>query len=459
MSQSELEVIESGFNKLADYLVSSLNKDEHLTISLNSERSQFTRFNHAKVRQTGVVADGTMSLNLICNQREANAAFPFTGDWTVDSTRALDNLSYLRQEVAQIPENPYAVLPENKGSSREVYEGELLPAEQAIAALLEPTQGVDFIGFYAAGAIARANANSAGQKHWFATETFSIDYSMFTSVELADNSAGDRTADRAVKGGYAGRHWEQAAYAAQIDRSKQQLQALSLPAKSIQRGQYRTYFAPDAAAELLGMLRGAVGEASLQQGSSALLKLRQGERQLSPLLNLKENFRGGTVPRFNELGEMSPEELPVIVAGQLVNPLVSTRTAKEYGKTANGAGSSEYMRAPEVGVGDLAAAEILTRLGTGLYLSNLHYLNWSDRPGGRITGMTRYACFWVENGEIVAPIENLRFDDSIYEFLNANLEAFTDFQEFIPATDTYGSRSLGGIAVPGMLVSSFTFTL
>jgi predicted Zn-dependent protease len=454
MSQADLEVIEAGFNKLADYLVGSLSKDEHLTISLNSERSQFTRFNHARVRQTGAVADGTMSLNLICNQREASAAFPFTGDWTVDSTRALDNLSYLRQEVAQIPENPYAVLPENKGSSREVYAGDLLPAEQAIAAMLEPTQDVDFIGFYAAGAIARANANSAGQKHWFATETFSIDYSMFTSVELADRA----TVDRAVKGGYAGRYWDGAAYAAQIERSKQQLWALSLPAKSVQRGQYRTYFAPDAAAELLGMLRGA-GEASLQQGSSALLKLRQGEKQLSPLLNLKENFRGGTVPRFNELGEMAPEELSVIAAGKLVNPLVSARTAKEYGKTANGAGSSEYMRAPEVGVGDLSAAEILTRLGTGLYLSNLHYLNWSDRPGGRITGMTRYACFWVKNGEIVAPIENLRFDDSIYEFLNDNLESFTDFQEFIPATDTYGSRSLGGIAVPGMLVSSFTFTL
>jgi predicted Zn-dependent protease len=454
MSHSELEVIEAGFNKLADYLVGCLHRDEHLNLSLNCERSQFTRFNHAKVRQTGLVADGSASLNLICDRREANATFPFTGDWTVDSTRALDNLDYLRQEVAQLPENPYVVLPENQGSSREVYTGNLLLAEQVVDAILQPAQGVDFIGFYAGGAIARASANSAGQKHWFATETFSIDYSMFTEVEVE----GDRSADRAVKGGYAGRNWDQSAYVAQIDRSKQQLQALTLPAKSIQRGQYRTYFAPDAAAELLGMLRGA-GEASLQQGSSALLKLRNGEKQLSPRLHVKENFCGGTVPRFNELGEMSPEELPVIKAGELVNPLVSTRTAKEYGKTANGAGSGEYMRAPEVGVGDLPLAEILTKLGTGLYLSNLHYLNWSDRPGGRITGMTRYACFWVENGEIVAPIENLRFDDSIYDFLNTNLEAFTDFQEFIPATDTYGSRSLGGITVPGMLVSSFTFTL
>jgi predicted Zn-dependent protease len=454
MSHSELEVIEAGFNKLADYLVGCLHRDEHLTISLNCERSQFTRFNHAKVRQTGLVADGMASLSLICDQREANAAFPFTGDWTVDSTRALDNLDYLRQEVAQLPENPYVVLPENRGSSREVYTGDLLSAEQLVDEILEPAQGVDFIGFYAGGAIARASANSAGQKHWFATETFSIDYSMFTEVELA----GDRSADRAVKGGYAGRHWEQSAYVAQIKRSKQQLQALTLPAKLIQRGQYRTYFAPDASAELLGMLRSA-GEASLQQGSSALLKLRNGEKQLSPRLHVKEDFRGGTVPRFNEFGEMAPEEIPVIMAGELVNPLVSTRTAKEYGKTANGANGGEYMRAPEVGAGDLPLSEILTRLGTGLYLSNLHYLNWSDRPGGRITGMTRYACFWVENGEIVAPIENLRFDDSIYDFLNNNLEALTDFQEFIPATGTYSNRSLGGITVPGMLVSSFTFTL
>jgi predicted Zn-dependent protease len=194
-------------------------------------------------------------------------------------------------------------------------------------------------------------------------------------------------------------------------------------------------------------------------GSSALLKLRTGEKSLSTLFNLKENFSKGTVPRFNELGVIAPEELAVIASGKLVNPLVSAKTAKEYNQIANGASNGEYMRSPEIGVGTLKQSEILSRLGTGLYLSNLHYLNWSDRSNGRITGMTRYACFWVEDGEIIAPIENLRFDDSIYDFLNQNLEAFTDFQEFIPNTDTYGSRSLGGILASGMLVKNFTFTL
>jgi predicted Zn-dependent protease len=451
MMNQDLEKLETGFQSLSHQLIDSLVENEHLTISLNSERSQFTRFNHAKVRQSGLVADGTISLNLIHNQREASAAFPFTGDLTTDSIRALEQLDYLRSEVALLPENPFIVLPENKGSSHEVYEGSLLPPEQAIASILDSLGDIDFTGFYASGSMIRANANSAGQKHWFATDSFFVDYSIFNQTASGDAQA--------VKGIYAGKAWQQSDYEAQIERSKQKLLALNLPAKTIQKGEYRTYFAPDAAAELFGMLADSVGEASLQQGGSALLKLRDREKSLSPLLNFKENFHGGTVPRFNQLGEMAPLEIPIIVAGELLNPLVSSRTAKEYGKVGNAAGSGEYPRAPEIGAGDLSVDQILKALDTGLYLSNLHYLNWSDRSGGRITGMTRYACFWVENGEVVAPIENLRFDDSIYDFLNQNLEALTDFREFIPNTGTYGSRSLGGVLCPGLLVNNFKFTL
>jgi len=117
------------------------------------------------------------------------------------------------------------------------------------------------------------------------------------------------------------------------------------------------------------------------------------------------------------------------------------------------------LRSPEILPGTLPAADILKALDTGLYLSNLHYLNWSDRPTGRITGMTRYACFWVENGEIVAPIENLRFDESLYQCLGDHLIAITDFQEFIPEVNTYDYRDPGGMRVPGILTEGFTYTL
>ena len=109
------EQLEQAFYQLADRLIDSLHDGEHLTINLESERSQFTRFNNAKVRQSGVVADGNVTVSLIYNQREAYAKFPFTGVSEIDDAYAIANLDYLRQEVAQIPENPYLVLPENQG--------------------------------------------------------------------------------------------------------------------------------------------------------------------------------------------------------------------------------------------------------------------------------------------------------------------------------------------------------
>ncbi len=438
---------EQSFNQLCDLLLDSLGAEEHLTIDLSGEESHFMRLNHAKVRQSGVVTDGDISIRLSHNQRTATASLSFTGSLAVDSAIALEALQDLRQELPQLPVDPYLILPRNYGSSHEFYTGKLLAPEDAPQAILPLVQGVDFTGIYASGSIIRANANSAGQRHWFATETFFLDYSMIAPSE------------KAVKATLAGQNWSPEQFQSEIEASKTQLQVMDRPVKTIAPGRYRTYLAPAAVAEMLSMFSwGAVSESSLRQGGSALLKLREG-KTLSPLFSLRENFSRGTVPRFNSLGEIAPEEVLLIDQGNLANTLINARTAKEYGVVSNAANNGEGLRAPEISMGTLTSSDILKQLDTGLYLSNLHYLNWSDRPSGRITGMTRYACFWVEGGEIVAPIKDLRFDDSLYAFLGENLEAVTDFQTFVADVDTYGGRSLGGAQVPGMLIRDFTFTL
>jgi predicted Zn-dependent protease len=264
----------------------------------------------------------------------------------------------------------------------------------------------------------------------------------------------------AVKGTLAGNNWDGDSYQSKIAKSREELVRLEQPAKSIARGKYRTYLAPAATADLLGMLSwGGISEASLQQGRSCFNPLRRGDTLLSSKLTVRENFQRGLVPRFNELGEIAPPNLVLIGNGLLQNTLISARTAKEYDKVANGASRGEYLRAGEIDCGSLPVDRVLAELDTGLYLSNLHYLNWSDRPTARITGMTRYACFWVESGEIVAPIENLRFDETLYNCWGSNLSALTDTAEFIPEVDTYGSRQLGGSWVPGLLIEDFTYTL
>ncbi|HEY9619668.1 MAG TPA: metallopeptidase TldD-related protein [Crinalium sp.] len=448
MNSNNLMDLEASFEQLVNGLLTELKPEEFLTMGLTGEQTQFVRFNRAKVRQTGCITDCQITLTLMHDQRVASRDFPLTGDRPLDYHEALAALEDLRQEVPQLPVDPYLVLPAGEATSREIHTGKLLDPNNVVAAILPEAAGLDFAGIYAGGAQLRAYADSVGQKHWFSTESFSLDYSIFTA------------SDQAVKGTFAGSHWDANAYTAKLAESKLQLERMVQPPKSIPKGQYRTYLAPAAIAELVSMFSwGGVSESALQQGNSAWGPLQRGEKLLSPAFTLKENFSRGLVPRFNELGEIAPIALPLITNGQLVNTLVSSRTAKEYGKLANGASSGEYLRSPEIAPGSLPHADILTALDTGLYVSNLHYLNWSDRPTARVTGMTRYACFWVENGQIVAPIENLRFDESLYRCFGENLIALTETQEFAPEVGTYDHRQLGGSWVPGVLVEGFTYTL
>ena len=440
--------LETTFNQLVEALMAQVKPHEAFTLTLLGERSQFIRFNRAKVRQAGLVTDGELRLTLMQEQRTSYRALPFTGDQEADWLQLQTALADLRQEVPQLPVDPYLVAPSGESTSRESHSGRLLSPETVAATLLPGVEGLDFTGFYAGGLSVRAYADSIGQRHWFETETFNLDYSLFT----ADGQA--------VKGFFADSHWDDEDYLKNLQDAKTLLAKMEQPAKPVPRGQYRTYLAPAAVADLVSMFSwGGVSEAAIQRGGSALGPLQRQEKKLSPRFHLKENFKYGATPRFNSLGEVASVETPLIVAGQLENTLISSRTAKEYGKVSNYAEPGESLRAPEVEIGDLPTDKILEALDTGLYISNLHYLNWSDRPNGRITGMTRYACFWVDGGEIVAPIDNLRFDESLYRFLGDKLVSLTDSQLFVPEVSTYGHRSLGGIRAPGLIAEEFTYTL
>ena len=66
---------------------------------------------------------------------------------------------------------------------------------------------------------------------------------------------------------------------------------------------------------------------------------------------------------------------------------------------------------------------------------------------------------FVEDGKIVAPIDNMRFDDTIYNVFGQNLESVTNHHQLIPNIGTYDGRDFGGKYCPGILLSSFDLTL
>lgn len=430
------------FYLVLDNALPLLRPQEHLTIELVAETSHFVRFNRGLLRQNGLVEDGNLKLTLTKDQRELEVSCPFTADIAY----MMGCLQEIQMDIDQVPPNPYRVLPQAGQSSRSVYPGELLPPDRVIEEILAPVQGLDFVGFYGGGTIIRASANSEGQRHWFETESFWVDYSIYQG-------------EQAVKGIYSDRVWDREVYGAKIRQDRSILNLLDQAPRPIDRGTYRVYLAPSGVAALLEMLEGEVGAADLHQQTSALVPLWQGRKQFSPLFSLQENFQSGLVPPFNEYGELAPPCLTLIEKGKLVNILVNSRSAAEYQEVANGANAHETMRGAEISPGELPPDQVLASLDRGIYLSDLHYLNWSDRAKGRITGMTRFACFWVEEGKLIAPIPSMRFDDSLYSLFGENLEALTTTRELIPDTSTYDYRSVGGRLVPGMIIKELTLTL
>lgn len=440
-------MMQAWFEQLCASAFDALQSGEQLSLELHAEDSHFIRINGAKVRQTGSVNDRSLTLTLGLDNKSAGLGLTLS-ETQQDEEELLASLQNLREEVAQLPDDPYYVAPSGGSQSEAINHGTLLDSDSQIEQLLTPMSGHDITGIYASGRIYRGYANSAGSRHWFESDRFSMDYSLVSADE------------RMVKATYAGVDWDAQAWQAHVEDSVDKLQMLGKPGIKIQPGQYRTFIASAGIADILDMFSWhGLGEGEIRSGGSAFVKMRQQGIQLSEKFTLTEDFSSGQVPRFNALGEVADEKRVLIDQGRLQQTLVSSRTAREYGLESSFAPEEEYLRLPVMQGGELPEKDVLEALGSGVYLSNLHYLNWSDVSGGRITGMTRYACFWVEEGEIKGPIENMRFDDSFYYFFGENLEALTRETPMNPEVGTYEERSLGMTVCPGVLLKAFTFTL
>lgn len=59
----------------------------------------------------------------------------------------------------------------------------------------------------------------------------------------------------------------------------------------------------------------------------------------------------------------------------------------------------------------------------------------------------------------MAPIEAMRFDDSLYRLLGDELEQLDAEPELLLNDSTWGERATGGMKLPGVLAKSFELTL
>lgn len=437
----------NNFKALVDWLKQAITDKEQFHLGYADESSEFVRFNHAQVRQAGQVQQASLNLKLINDGRHADLGITLSGAPDLDRQRLADGLQQLRETLPLLPPDPYLLLNHNAWESHNEQLRPLPELAQVLQDISQAAEGVDLVGFYAAGPISRGFASSDGAFGWHQANSFNFDFSLF-------HANGE-----AVKASYAGHSWDSAEFARRVQQARDQLQFLGRPLHPLAPGQYRAYLAPAALEELISIITwGGFSAQAIASKGSSLQRLYAGEQQLSPLVTVTEQISGSLSQAFSTEG-YPRSDVRLINAGMADGQLVNSRSAAEYGLNANGAGSDESPSALQMAAGNLAQADILRQLGTGLYISNLWYLNYSDLPAARLTGMTRFATFWVEDGEIKAPVSTMRFDDSVYSLLGSQLEALTAERELLLSASTYGQRNTASNLLPGALVKRLTLTL
>ena len=428
---------------------------DRVTLSLSAEASDFVRFNSGAVRQMTRVEQRQATVTLISGQRRSAIATSLSGNTDDDLALLLALRDALAADLAMVPPDPHLRLPHTVANTFRD-DGERLdglpPAEQIVAQVVEQAAGLDLVGFYAAGPVIAAFADSRGQRNWHRVRSFHFDWSLYCTGDPA-------VRDRAVKSIYAGAHWDAGEFRRRMGLAEIRLALLEKPARRIAPGSYRTWLEPAAVAEMLGTLAwGGFGIKDRRTGTSSLMALVEGSAVLSPQFTLTEAGTGGIAPAFTSTGHVRPDTVPLVAAGRSAQALVSPRSAAEFDVPAN-ADEGEYPGSLALAGGTLEGSAALAALDTGLWIGNLWYLNYSDRRTCRMTGMTRFASFWVERGALVAPIEVMRFDDSFLRLFGDGLLSLSQAVELLPSSDTYGHRHLGSISSPGALLADMRFTL
>ena len=438
--------MEDYFYRLAELVEALCQVGESCCCYFEAETADYVRFNRGRVRQAGTVVQRAIDIALTANERQVSGSCCLTGSFAEDSDRLRALVHTLRAQRALVDPDPYLNYAVEVNCSRDELDTALPDSRDVIGEFVEAGHDLDLVGLWASGVNYAGFANAFGQRNWHRCPSFHLDYSAYLNQDIA------------VKDSYAGSSWHAPTLRQKLYRVREQLGLLRRPTRTLIPGRYRAYLAPAALQELFAVLGWqGFGLKSHRTRQTPLLRMRETRERLSSAISLFEDHQRGMTPRFTAEGFVKPNRVALIEAGYYRDCLSAARSAKEFGTAVNA--SVEYPQSLSMLAGAIEQEKVLEHLETGLYIGNLWYCNFSDPNYCRLTGMTRYACYWVEAASLREPIAVMRFDDSLYDLLGDALVGVTDKQTLLVAADSYGKRSLATMRLPGVIVDSLTLTL
>ncbi|MEC7832906.1 MAG: metallopeptidase TldD-related protein [Pseudomonadota bacterium] len=436
------------FFSISKILFGLIEDKDLLILNFDAEIGDYIRFNHSKIRQVGNVKQITLTLDFIRKKTTISSTMRLNGDLKKDTKLVENALNFLKRELSDLPSDPYLMYAKEKNSTEKLTVSENINNKNITERIIESFSNLDMVGILSSGYIYRGFANSLGQTNWHENQSFNFDWSIYTK------------SGKAVKQNYSDLTWQQNIFEQILNEGKQKLIALENTEIKLQPNDYKVYLSPHALNEIIDMLCwGGFSYKAHKIGTSPLHLMSKGEFRLHNTVHISENLANGINPNFHRDGFIKPIDTELIVKGDYKKSLISPRSGQEYSIQHNGAEYHETPVAINMKAGKIKHDEILKTLSDGIYISNLWYLNFSDRNKARITGLTRFGCFKVKDGEYLGPINTMRFDETIYNILGENLIGLTNNQQLMMDCSTYEERSTFSSCLPGALVDGFKMTL
>jgi predicted Zn-dependent protease len=437
---------------LADRIL-SFSKAQDCEVSLGLSQTGHTRFAANEITTAGMVREVSVRIT----SREGGKS----GSTTTDE---LDD-SLLRESVARSealmaaarpdPEEVESLGPQNYPTIAAFDDATAAagPFERrdAVKAALDQARGkgLNASGFAETGARWLAIANKKGNFG-------------FHRATFAEFSTTMRTAD-GTGSGYARMHSPRLADlspSSLAERASSKAQSSAKP-QELAPGAYTVILEPEAVADLLAFLFFSLNARSADEGRSFLSKpgggTRVGEKLFADSVTLRSdpfNLRNpgtpwaGFVGRGRRGGGGSAGE-PARKTTWIENGVVKTLSVDRYWAKKTNAQPVPLSGGMILEGSDKPLEALIAEAPRALLVTRFWYIRSVNPQNAMVTGLTRDGVWLIENGRIVHPVNNFRFNESPVNLLK-NLEA--------TSVATPAGSEFFALTVPAIRAADFHFT-
>ncbi len=420
---------------------------------LMTEDSSLTRFTPASVHQHVAERNQTLILRVVLGKRVAvvttNLLQPSSLRTTLEKAVSLAQVLPSNPDFISLPlPSPIMEAKTFHENIRRLTPGKKVKAIQDAMGLLKE-KGASASGAFSHGIVEVAVFNSLGVEAY-------QKYSDLSLHLIAQNEQGS-------------------GYASFVSRNPDRLQVESLAQAALSKiskgnpievppGEYEVILEPDAVQEIMGFMGYLGFHALAVQEARSFLCNHFGEKLLDGKVTIYDDGldpHGLQVP-FDFEG--MPKQKVLFFFFFLARDITyDSLTAGREKKESTGHALIPPNTEGPIPVnlfmegGNSSLGEMIRGVRKGIYVTRFHYTNVVEPMKAVITGMTRDGTFWIEDGEIKSPIQNLRFTESILKAFS-RVKAISRERKICTSGSVYGRRFITGTVAPAVQIEGFNFS-